>query len=81
LICYPHYYLALADEKLGTGKCLIQTLFNDPDYVAPERGADSAAPMAIEKLIDEIQADASRKEEYLNIYVSNLIDEAPAEPG
>jgi len=36
--------------------------------------------MAIEKLIDEIQADASRKEEYLNIYVSNLIDEAPAKP-
>jgi hypothetical protein len=46
--------LALADEKLGTGKCLIKTRLNDPYYEPPKRGADSAAPMAIEKLIDEI---------------------------
>ena len=30
-ICYPYYYLALADEKLGTGKCLVKTLLNDFD--------------------------------------------------
>ena len=73
--------MALADEKLRTGKCLTKTRLNDPYYEPPTRGADSVAPMPIEKIIDEIQADASRKEEYLNIYVSNLIDEAPAKPG